>query len=141
MSSPSPIGGIHPTAIIDSGAKVPKSCRVGPYCTIGPEVELGEHCELISHVVLGGPAKIGSHNRIFPFASVGLEPQDMKFKGEKTRLEIGDHNLVPLRSRGVKHQQREAAIAGDEAEFFFFIRGGHADSVNESLFTTETLRH
>jgi len=94
MSSPSPISGIHPTAIIDAAAKVPKSCRIGPYCTIGPEVELGENCELISHVVLGGPSKIGSHNRIFPFASVGLEPQDMKFKGERTRLEIGDHNTI-----------------------------------------------
>ena len=55
---------------------------------------MGEHCELVSHVVLGGPMRLGSHNRIFPFASVGLEPQDLKFKGEKTRLEIGDHNII-----------------------------------------------
>jgi UDP-N-acetylglucosamine acyltransferase len=85
---------IHPTSIVDPGAYVPASCRVGPFCSIGPEVELGEHCELISHVALQGPATLGSHNRIFPFASVGLPPQDLKFKGENTRLEIGDHNLI-----------------------------------------------
>jgi len=85
---------IHPTAIINRSAKVPDSCRIGPFCVVGPEVELGEHCELISHVALEGPTRMGSHNRIFPFASVGLEPQDLKFKGERTRLEIGDHNVI-----------------------------------------------
>ena len=85
---------IHPTAILDPAARIPSSCRVGPYCVVGPEVELGEHCELVSHVVLGGPLRMGSHNRVFPFASVGLEPQDLKFKGEKMRLEIGDHNII-----------------------------------------------
>ncbi len=86
---------VHPTAIVDPGARVPASCRIGPYCTVGPEVEMGEHCELISHVALQGPTRMGSHNRIFPFASVGLEPQDLKFKaGEKTYLEMGDHNTI-----------------------------------------------
>lgn len=94
MSSTTLISGIHPTAIIDAGAKVPSSCRIGPYCVVGPDVELGEECELMSHVVLGGPTKMGAHNRIFPYASAGLEPQDLKFKGEKTRLEIGDHNTL-----------------------------------------------
>jgi UDP-N-acetylglucosamine acyltransferase len=85
---------IHPTAIVDPGAKVPASCRIGPFCVVGPEVEMGEECELISHVAMGGPLRMGSHNRIFPFASVGLEPQDLKYKGEKTLLEIGDHNII-----------------------------------------------
>lgn len=85
---------IHPTAILDPGARIPSSCTIGPYSVVGPDVEMGENCELISHVVLGGPTTLGSHNRIFPFASVGLEPQDLKFQGEKTRLEIGDHNLI-----------------------------------------------
>ena len=84
----------HPTAIVDPAARIPSSCTVGPYCVVGAEVEMGEHCELVSHVVLGGPMRMGSHNRIFPFASVGLEPQDLKFKGEKTRLEMGDHNII-----------------------------------------------
>ncbi len=55
---------------------------------------MGENCELISHIALGGPTRLGSNNRIFPFASVGQEPQDLKFQGEKTRLEIGDHNII-----------------------------------------------
>lgn len=85
---------IHPTAIIDPGAKVPVSCKVGPYSIIGPGVELGENCELISHVVIHGPAKIGSNNRFFPFCAIGTEPQDFTFTGEKTWVEMGDHNVI-----------------------------------------------
>src|SRR5437762_12174393 len=85
---------VHATAIIDPGAKIPSSCRVGPYCVIGAEVELGEDNELISHIAIGGPTKIGRNNKIFPFVSVGMEPQDLKFNGEKTRLEIGDDNHI-----------------------------------------------
>lgn len=85
---------IHPTAIIDPRAKLPASCNIGPYCVIGPEVELGESCELISHVAVQGPTRIGSHNRIFPFASLGMAPQDLSYAGEPTRLEVGDHNVI-----------------------------------------------
>lgn len=85
---------IHSTALIDPGARVPASCSVGPYCVIGPNVELGENCELVSHVVIQGPAKIGSNNRFFPFCSIGMEPQDMTFAGQNTRLQMGDHNVV-----------------------------------------------
>lgn len=85
---------VHPTAIVDRGAVVPDSCRIGPYCVIAPDVELGENCELISHVRMEGPTRIGSHNRFFPFSSIGLAPQDLKYAGEPTRLEIGDHNTV-----------------------------------------------
>ena len=85
---------VHPTAIIDAGAIVPDSCHVGPYCVIGPDVELGENCELISHVRIEGPTRIGKHNRFFPFSSIGLAPQDLKYAGEPTRLEMGDHNTV-----------------------------------------------
>ena len=85
---------IHPTAIIDSKAKVHPSCTIGPYCVIGPEVELGERCQLLSHVAVQGPTKIGADNRFFPFCSIGLAPQDISYKGEATRLEIGDHNEI-----------------------------------------------
>src|SRR5690349_13140954 len=84
---------IHPTAIIHEGARVPTSCTIGPYCVIESEVELGERCELVSHVVLGGPMRMGSDNRVFPFTTLGLPPQDLSFGGEKTRLEIGDKNI------------------------------------------------
>jgi UDP-N-acetylglucosamine acyltransferase len=85
---------IHPTAIMDPGAKLHPSVKIGPYCTIGAGVELGEGCELISHVVMAGPTKIGTHNRFFPFSSVGLAPQDLTYSGEPTRLEIGDHTTI-----------------------------------------------
>lgn len=90
MSNPK----IHPTAIIEPGARVPASCSVGPYCHIGGEVELGENCELMSHVVVTGMTRIGSNNRFFPFGAIGCEPQDISYKGEKTRLEIGDNNVI-----------------------------------------------
>jgi UDP-N-acetylglucosamine acyltransferase len=85
---------IHPTAIVDPQARIPESCHIGPYCTIGRDVEIGEECKLVSHVVLEGPARLGSHNTIYPFAVVGTQPQDLKYRGEPTRLEIGNHNVI-----------------------------------------------
>jgi UDP-N-acetylglucosamine acyltransferase len=85
---------IHPTAIVASSAVVPDSCSVGPYSTIGPNVILGEDCELVSHVVLDGHLTIGPRGRIFPFASVGVAPQDLKYKGEPTRAEIGEDTVI-----------------------------------------------
>jgi UDP-N-acetylglucosamine acyltransferase len=85
---------IHPSAIIAPGAVVPVSCNVGPYCTIGPEVVLGEDCNLISHVVLDGRTRIGARNIFYPFCSVGVAPQDLKYKGEPTETILGDANTV-----------------------------------------------
>ena len=85
---------IHATAIIDPRAKVPASCTIGPYCVIGADVELGENCRLASHVVIEGPTKIGAENVFFPFCAIGMAPQDVTYKGEPTRLEIGDHNEI-----------------------------------------------
>ena len=85
---------IHPTAIVDPSAKVHPSCTVGPYCVIGPEVELGANCRLLSHVAIGGPTSIGADNGFFPFCAIGMAPQDVTYKGEPTRLEIGDHNEI-----------------------------------------------
>ena len=85
---------IHPTAFVDPAARVAPTCSIGPYCIVGAEVELGENCELMSHVVIHGPAKIGANNRFFPFCAIGGEPQDVSYKGEKTRLEMGDNNAV-----------------------------------------------
>ena len=85
---------VHPTAVIDPSAKIHASCKIGPYCTVGAEVELGEGCELVSHVAVDGPSRIGARNRFFPFSSVGLAPQDLSYRGEPTRLEMGDDNVV-----------------------------------------------
>jgi UDP-N-acetylglucosamine acyltransferase len=84
----------HPTAIVDPRAKIHSSCKIGPYCTIGAAVELGENCELISHVAIEGPSRIGARNKFFPFSSIGLGPQDLSYKEEPTRLEMGDDNVV-----------------------------------------------
>jgi UDP-N-acetylglucosamine acyltransferase len=85
---------VHPTAIVDPAAEIHSSSKIGPYCTVGPNVELGEGCELISHVVMEGPSKIGRNNRFFPFSSIGLAPQDLTYKAEPTRLEVGDNNII-----------------------------------------------
>ena len=85
---------IHPTAIVDPSAKIPESCSVGPYCVVHADVELGENCELISNVVLGGPSRFGSNNKIYPYAVLGMDPQDITYKGEPTRLEVGDNNII-----------------------------------------------
>jgi UDP-N-acetylglucosamine acyltransferase len=85
---------VHPSAVIAAGARVPESCSIGPFCTVGPEVELGEECRLISHVVLDGRTRIGARNTFYPFCSVGVAPQDLKYKGEPTLTEIGDGNTI-----------------------------------------------
>ena len=85
---------IHSTAIVDPKAKIHPSCKIGPYCVVGPDVELGKGCRLVSHVIMEGPTKIGVNNRFFPFSSIGLAPQDLTYAGERTRLEIGDHNEI-----------------------------------------------
>jgi UDP-N-acetylglucosamine acyltransferase len=85
---------VHPTALIDARARVSVSCEIGPYCVIGADVELGEGCRLASHVAIEGPARIGAGNVFFPFCAIGMAPQDVTYKGEPTRLEIGDHNEV-----------------------------------------------
>ena len=85
---------IHPSAIVAAGARIPSSCTVGPFCTIGPEVELGEECNLISHVVLDGCTHIGARNTFYPFCSIGVAPQDLKYSGEPTLTEIGDDNTI-----------------------------------------------
>jgi len=85
---------IHPTAIVAAGAVVPASCRIGPFCTVGANVVLGEDCELVSHVVLDGHTTLGSGNRIFSFACLGIAPQDLKYAGEPTRLEVGGDNSI-----------------------------------------------
>ncbi|GAB2581763.1 acyl-ACP--UDP-N-acetylglucosamine O-acyltransferase [Nitrincola alkalisediminis] len=84
---------IHPTAIIDPSAKLAVNVKVGPWSYIGPDVEIGEDTQIESHVVIKGPTRIGKGNRFFQFASIGEECQDKKYRGEPTRLEIGDFNV------------------------------------------------
>ena len=85
---------IHNSSVIDKKAKISKNVKIGPYCFVGPNVEIAENVELISNVHLEGNTKIGKGTKIFPFASIGTQPQDLKFKGEENYLEIGENNLI-----------------------------------------------
>ncbi len=80
---------VHPTAIVEDGAKLGDGCKIGPFCTVGANVELGDGVELISHAAVAGRTKVGARTRIFPFASIGHQPQDLKYKGEPSTLTIG----------------------------------------------------
>ena len=83
---------INKTAIVDKNAQIHPSVKIGPYSVIGPNVEIGEDVIIHSHVNISGNTKIGKKNIIYPFASIGNDPQDLKYNGEKTLLEIGDNN-------------------------------------------------
>jgi UDP-N-acetylglucosamine acyltransferase len=85
---------IDKTAIIDSKATVPSSANIGPYSVIGPDVEIGEDVTIHAHVNILGNTKIGNCNKIYPFASIGNDPQDLKYNGEKTKLVIGNNNKI-----------------------------------------------
>ncbi len=85
---------IHKTAIIDSKAKISQSVRIGPYTVIGPNVEIEEETNIQSHVNISGYTKIGKNNKFYPFSSIGSNPQDLKYKGEKTELVIGNNNII-----------------------------------------------
>lgn len=85
---------IHPTAVIEKGAVLGDNVRIGPYCVVGPNVKLGNGVELKSHVVVDGYTTIGDETVVFPFASLGHAPQDLKYKGEKSELIIGKRNKI-----------------------------------------------
>ena len=85
---------IHNTSVIDKKAKVAKTTKIGPFCYVGPGVELSDNVELVSNVHIEGNTKIGKGTKIFPFASIGTQPQDLKYKNEKNSLSIGDNNII-----------------------------------------------
>ncbi|MCC6469305.1 MAG: acyl-ACP--UDP-N-acetylglucosamine O-acyltransferase [Alphaproteobacteria bacterium] len=85
---------VHPTAIVDPGARLGEGVEIGPYCVVGPHVELGKDVGLLSHVVVEGHTQLGARVRVFPFASIGHQPQDLKYKGEPSRLEVGEDTVI-----------------------------------------------
>src|SRR4051812_43945009 len=93
MSSQS-ITKIHPTALIDPRAEIDPSVEIGPFCTVGAGVRIKKGTKLLSHVVVDGVTEIGENNTIFPFAVLGAVPQDLKYKGEKTKLILGHRNTI-----------------------------------------------
>jgi UDP-N-acetylglucosamine acyltransferase len=93
-SSSSSSSVIHPTAVVHPRARIGERCEIGPYCVIGAQVTIGPRNRLHSHVVIDGETVFGSDNEIFPFASIGLQTQDLKWRGGRTRTEIGDFNTI-----------------------------------------------
>ncbi|MFT9257606.1 MAG: acyl-ACP--UDP-N-acetylglucosamine O-acyltransferase [Acetobacter sp.] len=85
---------IHPTALVASGARIGLGVKIGPWCSVGPNVVIEDGVELISHVVVDGQTRLGAGSRYFPFCTVGMAPQDLKYKGEPTRCEIGPRTVV-----------------------------------------------
>ena len=94
QAGPQSSPGVHALAVVMPGAVVPASCTVGPFCTVGAEVVLGEGCRLISHAVLDGRTTLGEGVVVHPFAAVGVSPQDLKYRGEPTRCEVGARTVI-----------------------------------------------
>ncbi|WP_295463604.1 acyl-ACP--UDP-N-acetylglucosamine O-acyltransferase [uncultured Pseudomonas sp.] len=121
---------IDSRAIVDPQARLAADVQVGPWSIIGPDVEIGEGTVIGPHVILKGPTVIGCHNRIFQFSSIGEDTPDLKYKGEPTRLRIGDHNVIRegvTIHRGTV-QDREETTIGDHNLLMAYVHIGH-DSV------------
>jgi UDP-N-acetylglucosamine acyltransferase len=85
---------IHPSAVVENGARLGADIDIGPFCHIGPKATLGDGVRLVSHVSIAGDTRVGARTRIFPFASIGHPPQDLKYRGEPVRLVIGEECLI-----------------------------------------------
>jgi len=126
---------IHETAIIDAGATIHDDVEVGAYTVIGPDVEVGSGCSIGPHVVITGPTKIGQNNKIFQFASIGADPQDLKYAGERTSLIIGDNNtfreFVTL-NRGTETGIGKTVI-GSNSLFMAYVHIAHDCVVGDNV--------
>ncbi|SDR41149.1 acyl-[acyl-carrier-protein]--UDP-N-acetylglucosamine O-acyltransferase [Rhizobiales bacterium GAS191] len=126
---------IHATAIVEDGARLGADVRVGPFCWVGPDVVLGDGCELVSHVALAGRTTIGAKTRIFPFASIGHQPQDLKYAGEPSTLTIGSDCLI---REGVTMNPGTvgggmATVIGDRCAFLANSHVGHDCKVGNDV--------
>ena len=118
---------IDPSAIVDPSAVLGKDVSVGPWTIIGPGVEIGDGCEIASHVVIKGPTVIGRNNKIFQFSTVGEDTPDLKYKGEPTRLIIGDNNVIRegvTIHRGTVQDNSETRIGSDNL-LMAYVHVGH----------------
>ncbi len=132
---------IHPTAIIDSSAKLADDVKVGPYSIIGPDVEIGSGSVIESHVVVKGPSVIGEKNHFYQFSSVGEDTPDKKYKGEPTRLEMGDGNVIRecvTIHRGTVQDQSLTKIGNDNL-IMAYAHVGHDTFIgNNSIIVNST---
>jgi UDP-N-acetylglucosamine acyltransferase len=126
---------IHPTAVVEPGAEIGPGCRIGPYCVIGADVRLGAGCRLHSHVVIAGVTRIGEGTEIWPFASVGSAPQDMKYKGERTELIVGARNKIREYATMNPGTVQGGGVTriGDDNLFMMSIHVGHDCVVGDNV--------
>src|SRR5215472_13721006 len=118
---------VHPTAIVETGARLGEGVRVGPFCHVGKDVALADEVELISHAVVAGRTTVGARTRIFPFASIGHQPQDLKYRGEPSTLTIGEDCLLRegvTMNPGTEGGTMET-IVGDRCTFLANSHVGH----------------
>ena len=128
---------IHPQAIIDPSAKLADNVSVGPFSIIGADVTIGQGTEIGPHVVVGGPTVIGRENKIYAFASVGCDPQDKKYNGEPTRLEIGDRNVIRENctiSRGTVQDEGITRIGNDNLVMAYVHIAHDCQIGNDAIF-------
>lgn len=126
---------IHPSAIIDSSAVIGKNVTVGPWTTIGSDVDIGDGCHISSHVVIKGPSNLGKNNKIYQFSTVGEDTPDLKYKGEPTRLVIGDNNTIRegvTIHRGTIQDKNETRI-GDNNLLMAYAHVGHDCLVGSNI--------
>ncbi|MET0742866.1 MAG: acyl-ACP--UDP-N-acetylglucosamine O-acyltransferase [Microvirga sp.] len=126
---------IHPTAVVEDGATLADGVTIGPFCSVGPEVELGEGCQLLSHVAVAGRTIIGARTRVFPFASIGHIPQDLKYRGESSTLSIGSDCMI---REGVTMNPGTAGgglrtVVGDRCAFLANSHVGHDTKVGNDV--------
>ncbi|ACA15204.1 acyl-(acyl-carrier-protein)--UDP-N-acetylglucosamine O-acyltransferase [Methylobacterium sp. 4-46] len=126
---------IHPSAVVEDGAVLGEGVRVGPFCHVGPEVRLGDGVELVSHAVVAGRTSVGARTRIFPFASIGHPPQDLKYRGEPSSLTIGADCLI---REGVTMNPGTAGggletVVGDRCAFLANSHVGHDCRIGDNV--------
>jgi UDP-N-acetylglucosamine acyltransferase len=124
---------IDPRSIIDPAAKIGENVSIGPWTTVGPDVEIGHGSVVASHVVIKGPTKIGENNQIFQFSTVGDDTPDLKYGGEKTRLVIGDNNVIRegvTIHRGTV-QDRAETVIGNNNLLMAYVHIGHDSIVGD----------
>jgi UDP-N-acetylglucosamine acyltransferase len=140
LSAAKPI--IHPTSVVEIGAKLGKNVKIGPFCMVGADVVLGDGCELLSHVAVSGRTTIGPRTKIYPFASIGHQPQDLKFKGEQSTLIIGADCQI---REGVTMNPGTAGgimttVVGDRCAFLANSHVGHDCTVgNDVIFSNNVM--
>jgi UDP-N-acetylglucosamine acyltransferase len=126
---------IHPNAIVHDGAVIGAGCQIGAFCVVGPKVVLGDQVELLSHVAVSGDTSIGAGSKLWPFASIGSAPQDLKYRGEPTKLIVGENNMI--REYVTMNPGTEGGggvtKVGDNNLFMMQVHVGHDSQVGSNI--------